>query len=69
MPRRVYTYSPEMNWDYLNLIASLGAIFMTAGIAVFIWNFFQSKASGRLAGADPWGGGSGMGNGVSASPI
>jgi cytochrome c oxidase subunit 1 len=58
MPRRIYTYSPAVNWGDLNLFASFGAIFMTAGIVVFIWNFFWSKSRGRLAGPDPWGSGS-----------
>src|SRR5205814_1522039 len=44
MPRRVYTYPPEMHWGGLNMLASVGALFMTAGILVFIVNFFQSKA-------------------------
>ena len=58
MPRRVYTYQPEMHWDSLNLLASLGVIFMTAGLLVFIINFFQSKATGKLAGPNPWAAGS-----------
>jgi cytochrome c oxidase subunit 1 len=54
MPRRVYTYQPDMHWDGLNMLASIGVIFMTAGVIVFIVNFFESKANGRLAGPDPW---------------
>jgi cytochrome c oxidase subunit I+III len=58
MPRRVYTYTPEMHWGGLNLLASSGVLFMTAGAIVFLVNFFQSKAHGRLAGPNPWGAGS-----------
>jgi cytochrome c oxidase subunit 1 len=58
MPRRVYTYTPEMRWGALNLLATIGVVFMTAGILVFIANFFQSKATGRFAGPNPWGAGS-----------
>jgi cytochrome c oxidase subunit I+III len=58
MPRRIYTYLPEMHWGALNLLATVGVFFMTAGIVVFIVNFFQSKATGRLAGPNPWGAGS-----------
>ncbi|HEX6505724.1 MAG TPA: cytochrome c oxidase subunit I [Terriglobales bacterium] len=54
MPRRVYTYPAEMDWGGLNMLASIGAIFMTAGLLVFMVNFFQSKATGKLAGRDPW---------------
>jgi len=54
MPRRVYTYLPEMHWGTLNLVSSIGVLFMTAGLIVFLVNFFQSKAIGELAGPDPW---------------
>ena len=54
MPRRVYTYPPEMHWGGLNMLASVGALVMSAGLIVFIVNFFQSKAMGKLAGRDPW---------------
>jgi cytochrome c oxidase subunit I len=57
MTRRVYTYSPDMHWGALNLIASIGAAFMAAGILVFLANFFQSKRTGPIAGANPWGAG------------
>jgi cytochrome c oxidase subunit I+III len=58
MPRRVYTYSPDMHWQPLNLLATSGVIFMTAGLLVFLWNFFESKTCGQIAGANPWGAGS-----------
>ena len=58
MPRRVYTYPPEMHWGGLNMLASVGALFMAAGLIVFIVNFFQSKATGTLAGPNPWAAGS-----------
>jgi cytochrome c oxidase subunit 1 len=58
MPRRVYTYLPEMRWGALNAIATAGVAFMAAGIIVFLVNFFQSKATGPLAGPNPWAAGS-----------
>jgi cytochrome c oxidase subunit 1 len=54
MPRRVYTYPPEMHWGGLNMVASVGAVFMTAGLIVFLVNFFQSRSAGKPAGWDPW---------------
>jgi cytochrome c oxidase subunit 1 len=56
MPRRVYTYGPEMGWGTLNLVASLGALIATLGGLVFVANAFWSVRRGALAGADPWGG-------------
>ena len=58
MPRRVYTYPAEMHWNGLNLLASVGVVFMVAGLLVFLWNFFESKARGRFAGDNPWAAGS-----------
>ncbi|HYK50983.1 MAG TPA: hypothetical protein VEU94_14740, partial [Terriglobales bacterium] len=55
MPRRVYTYSPDMHWQGLNVLASIGAVFMTAGILVFLANVFRSVRVGEIAGNDPWG--------------
>lgn len=56
MPRRVYTYGPEMHWGTLNLIATLGTFISTAGGMVFVANALMSHYRGEAAGADPWGG-------------
>ncbi len=36
MPRRVYTYAAGMGWDELNLISTLGAYLIGAGVVVFL---------------------------------
>jgi cytochrome c oxidase subunit I+III len=36
MPRRVYTYPAEMGWQTLNLVATVGAFTLAAGVAVFL---------------------------------
>jgi len=58
MPRRVYTYLPEMHWGTLNALSTSGVALMSLGVIVFIVNFFQSRASGELAGDNPWAAGS-----------
>jgi len=58
MPRRIYTYSPDMHWNALNVVATSGVAFMTAAILVFLANFFYSKKYGELAGDNPWAAGS-----------
>ena len=58
MPRRVYTYGPEMGWGTLNLVATLGTLVAAAGAAIFVANAVISLWRGRLAGADPWRGAS-----------
>jgi heme/copper-type cytochrome/quinol oxidase subunit 1 len=55
MPRRVYTYTPEMGWDNLNLLSSAGAVVFAASFAVLIVNVILSLRRGELAGDNPWG--------------
>ena len=54
MPRRVYTYLPETGWGMLNLIASIGAFILAAGVLVFIVNVFWARRAGEVAGDNPW---------------
>jgi cytochrome c oxidase subunit 1 len=55
MPRRVYTYLPETGWGTLNLIASIGAFVLAAGVLVFIVNAVWALRAGVIAGDNPWG--------------
>ena len=36
MPRRVYTYQAGLGWDWFNLISSVGAAMIAAGVLVFL---------------------------------
>jgi len=56
MPRRIYTYGPEMGWGSLNLVATIGAATAIVGGLVFVANALVSLRLGRRAGPDPWGG-------------
>src|SRR5438046_10688328 len=67
MTRRVYTYLPDMHWQYLNTIATTGVAFMTAGIFVFLANVSRRKRLGARARNNPWGA-SGLEWGTSAPP-
>jgi cytochrome c oxidase subunit I+III len=55
MPRRVYTYGPEAGWGTGNLLASVGAVVMTAGLALFLANVVWTLRRGAPAGDNPWG--------------
>jgi cytochrome c oxidase subunit 1 len=55
MPRRVYTYLPDLHWQSLNMLASAGVVFMTAGLLVFLVNVERSRRYGQIAGNNPWG--------------
>ena len=56
MPRRIYTYAAIRGWNGVNLVASIGVIFQTAAILVFVWNVVRSLRRGAVAGSDPWDG-------------
>jgi cytochrome c oxidase subunit I+III len=36
MPRRIYTYPPQLGWDLFNLISTAGAFMIAAGVALFL---------------------------------
>ena len=48
MPRRVYTYQPEMGWGTLNLIATIGAVILLSASCC------SSGTSSRAPGAARW---------------
>jgi cytochrome c oxidase subunit I+III len=56
MPRRIYTFLPGLGWDVWNVISTLGAFVLAAGIAVFAVNLVWTWLRGTIAPADPWGG-------------
>jgi heme/copper-type cytochrome/quinol oxidase subunit 1 len=57
MPRRVYTYTAEMNWGALNLVSTIGALMLAASFALFLFNILRSMRVGAIAGDNPWGAG------------
>jgi cytochrome c oxidase subunit I+III len=56
MPRRVYTYAGDAGWSELNLISTLGALGLAAGILLTIANIWRSRKHGAAAGDNPWDG-------------
>jgi cytochrome c oxidase subunit 1 len=56
MPRRVYTYPADMGWNTNNLLATIGAVVLAAGVLVFVINVVRALTRGATAGDDPWGG-------------
>jgi cytochrome c oxidase subunit 1 len=56
MPRRIFHYPQSPDWGTLNLISTIGAFLIAFGVAIFLWNFFNSiiLGKGRPAGDDPW---------------
>jgi heme/copper-type cytochrome/quinol oxidase subunit 1 len=56
MPRRVFTYAADTGWGPLNLLSSIGALVLGAGVAAFAWNLIASLRTGPPSGEDPWDG-------------
>ena len=58
MPRRVYTYLPERGWDLLNLISTVGAFILAAGVLLFLVDLARNfRLSISDAAGDIYGGG------------
>jgi cytochrome c oxidase subunit I len=57
MPRRVFTYLPGQGFELSNLISSLGAVFMSLGVLVLLYNIIMTSVKNVKVGNDPWGDG------------
>lgn len=56
MPRRIYTYPEGQGWDFWNLVSTIGAFGIAAGVLVFLINAYMSLRRKADAPADPWDG-------------
>jgi cytochrome c oxidase subunit I+III len=54
MPRRIYTYQPEMPWGGLNLFVSLSSLILAAGFILFVFDTIRSARNGAIAQQNPW---------------
>ncbi|MGO8950490.1 MAG: cbb3-type cytochrome c oxidase subunit I [Ktedonobacterales bacterium] len=55
MPRRQYTYPPNLGWDGLNLASSLGVVVLIVGVLFFLANLVKTFAKSPVGMADdPW---------------
>ncbi len=54
MPRRVYTYAPDLGWSTYNLISTIGSFILGVGILMTVVNLVRSYKHGAAAGPDPW---------------
>jgi cytochrome c oxidase subunit I+III len=55
MPRRIATYPEGIGWDRPNLVSSIGAYILAAGIALFCYDLWRHRRHGAPAGRNPWG--------------
>jgi cytochrome c oxidase subunit 1 len=56
MPRRIYTYSPDLGWTAGNFASTVGAFGIGLGVLLFAINAWRSLRTGTPASADPWDG-------------
>jgi cytochrome c oxidase subunit I len=54
MPRRIYTYLPDMGWGPMNFAATIGAALMGAAVLTITWNAIRAMRAGAPAPDNPW---------------
>ena len=54
MPRRINDYAANDGWELMNLISTVGAFIVAAGMIPFLFNILYSWKYGEEAGDDPW---------------
>ena len=53
MPRRVYTYAPELGVEQLNLVSTIGALLIGLSMFFMVYNIWRSAKHGEVAGKNP----------------
>jgi cytochrome c oxidase subunit 1 len=56
MPRRVYTYAAESNFEALNRLETYGSLILGFSFLIFLINIFKTMRKAPDAPADPWNG-------------
>ncbi|MFA4927544.1 MAG: cbb3-type cytochrome c oxidase subunit I, partial [Patulibacter sp.] len=54
MPRRIPEYADVGNLALYNMISTVGAFILGAGIMITMWNVLRSLKKGAVSGPDPW---------------
>ena len=55
MPRRIFTYSSDLNVELANQLSTVGAFIFGAGSVIVLYNIIRSYKKGEIAGPNPWG--------------
>src|SRR5439155_412063 len=56
MPRRIYTYRPDLGWNAANFASTIGAFGIGLAVLIFMVSAWRSLPHGAPAPADPWDG-------------
>jgi cytochrome c oxidase subunit 1 len=54
MPRRTFTYDPNMGWNSGNLVATIGAFVLGVGVTVYFVVMIYTFFKGEKTTLDPW---------------
>jgi len=54
MPRRVFTYAPGLGFDGLNLISTVGAFILAAGLLVVLVDILRPRGKQPVVERNPW---------------
>lgn len=54
MPRRVFTYPSNIGVDTLNMVSTIGAFILAAGVGVIFWDLLRPKGKQPYAPRNPW---------------
>jgi cytochrome c oxidase subunit 1 len=54
MPRRIYTYADNFDWNRWNYVSSLGAFLLGIGAAILVAHLLYTIVKGKKAEGDPW---------------
>jgi cytochrome c oxidase subunit I+III len=54
MPRRVFTYPADAGFDTLNLVSTVGAFVLAAGLAVVLWDVVRPRGREPYSERNPW---------------
>jgi cytochrome c oxidase subunit I+III len=54
MPRRVYTYAPDLGWNWLNAASSAGAFLLAAGVLLFAVDAVRTLRHRKRPVGNPW---------------
>ncbi len=54
MPRRVFTYPADLGFDLLNMMSTIGAFILGAGLAIVAWDIIRPKGKQPYAKRNLW---------------
>jgi cytochrome c oxidase subunit 1 len=54
MPRRIYEYTEQSGWGWMNMLSTIGAFTLALSVLLTIINLVRALKVGPVAGPDPW---------------